>query len=191
MWRCSVTEKVHNTLASLVQQMAGQDVTACYQCGKCTAGCPMTTFMDLTPNQVMRLVQIGDEQAVEALLTSSAIWSCAGCLTCTQRCPKELDPAAVMDALRELSHERGKVSPRQRKVLAFHKAFLKTVQKAGRMSEIPLVARYKMTSFDLFSDVPLAPVMLAKGKLPLKMHKIAGRKEVQRIFQACRKGGTR
>ncbi len=82
---------------------------------------------------------------------------CAGCLTCTQRCPKKLDPAAVIDALREMACERGTVPAEQKRVLAFHKAFLKTVEKTGRMSEVPLTGLYKMTSGDLFSDMTMAP----------------------------------
>jgi len=151
----------------------------------------MAPYMDVTPSQVMRLVQIGDATAEKRLLGGTAIWSCLGCLTCTQRCPKELDPAAVIDALREMSNERGMVSREQRKVLAFHKAFLKTVEAAGRMSEMPLVRRYKMSSMDLFSDVMMVPPMLARGKLPLKTHKVKGRDEIKKIFAACRKGGQR
>ncbi|MFO8012307.1 MAG: 4Fe-4S dicluster domain-containing protein, partial [Phycisphaerae bacterium] len=99
------TETREKTLADEVLERTGVDVRECYQCGKCTAGCPMAPFMDLTPSQVMRLVQIGDEEAVDTLLSSTALWSCVGCLTCTQRCPKDLDPAAVMDALREIAYE--------------------------------------------------------------------------------------
>jgi len=186
-----VVEKRESPLAASVRQMTGVDVSECYQCGKCTAGCPMARYMDLSPSQVMRLGQIGDAAAIERALRSGAIWDCLGCLTCTQRCPKELDPAAVLDALREMSYSRGLVSPEQKKVLAFHEAFLKTVQKNGRMSEVPLVRRYKMSSMDLFSDVLLVPPMLRRGKLPLKAHKIPGRKEVRRIFDACRRKGYR
>ena len=166
-------------------------VADCYQCGKCTAGCPMAGYMDLMPHQVMRLVQIGDAPAEEKLLGCATLWSCAGCLTCTQRCPKELDPAAVMDLLRSISCDRKKSSPAQRKVLAFHRAFLKTVESDGRMSEFSLVRRYKMASRDLMSDMALAPAMFARGKLKFAAHKIAGRKEVRRIFAVCRKGGGR
>ena len=184
-----MAHKHEATLADAIREATGVDVAKCYQCGKCTAGCPMAKYMDLTPNQVMRLVQIGDEAAMDRLLRSTAIWSCAGCLTCTQRCPQKLDPAAVMDVLREMSSDQGKVSPRQKKVLAFHKAFLKTIEKTGRMSEVPLTALYKLMSGDLLSDVLLAPVMMKKGKLPLKPAMIRGRKQVGRIFKACRKGG--
>ena len=186
-----MTHRKQSSLAQAVFDETGVDVGLCYQCGKCTAGCPMAPYMDLTPNQVMRLVQVGDSTAADKVLGCTAIWSCAGCLTCTQRCPQELDPAAVMDALREMSYQQGKVSPEQKKVLAFHEAFLKTVEKAGRMSEFALVRRYKTATRDLLSDVTVAPAMMAKGKLKLTGHKIAGRKEVHRIFRACRKRGDR
>jgi heterodisulfide reductase subunit C len=146
----------------------------------------MARFMDLSPSRVMRLLQVRDAEAAHQLLGCTAIWSCVGCLTCTQRCPKLLDPAAVMDVLREVSREQGRVSPQQRRVLAFHQAFLATVERRGRMSEVALVRRYKLASGDLFSDVALAPRALARGKLPLRGHRIAGRDEVRRIFQRTR-----
>lgn len=179
------------TLADVVGEATGVNVTHCYQCGKCTAGCPMAKYMDLTPNQVMRLLQMRDPKIDEELLACSAIWSCAACMTCTQRCPKKLDPAAVMDALREISRDQGKASKHQKKVLAFHDAFLKVVENTGRMSELPLVQRYKLTSLDLFGDITLAPLMMAKGKLPLKSHKVKRQKDIDRIFAATRKRGGR
>jgi heterodisulfide reductase subunit C len=182
-----VTDRNGSSISQLVLKATGVKVANCYQCGKCTAGCPMARFMDVPPNQVMRLVQVGDEQALRKVLAGTAIWSCAGCLTCTQRCPKKLDLAAVMDVLRQASHEQGCVAPRQKKVLAFHQAFLKTVEQTGRMSEFALVAGYKMASRDFFSDLTLAPRMLAKGKLKFTRHKIKNPKEVQRIFQHCRR----
>ena len=175
-------------LASDVLRSTGVDVAECYQCGKCTAGCPMAAYMDLSPNQVMRLVQVGDEEATEALLGSSAIWACAGCLTCTQRCPRQLDPAAVMDCLREMSWRQGKVSRAARKIVAFHKAFLQSVERGGRMNEFPLVRRYKLASRDFLSDVGLAPAMVWRGKLHLRSQKVRGRAEIRRIFAACKEG---
>ena len=178
-------------LAAVIQDATGTRVAACDQCGKCTAGCPMAKYMDLAASRIMRLAQIGSPSAVERLLRCGAIWSCAGCLTCTQRCPRQCDPAGVMDVLREMSLARGKASAEQRKVLAFHKAFLKTVEQRGRMSEALLVARYKLLSLDLLTDLGLAPAMLARGKLRLPSKVIRGRDEVRRIFAACRQGGTR
>ncbi|HTU01480.1 MAG TPA: 4Fe-4S dicluster domain-containing protein, partial [Candidatus Sulfotelmatobacter sp.] len=82
------------------------DVRACYQCGKCTAGCPLSASMDLMPNQVLRLLQLGEHEQV---LQSSTIWQCASCLTCASRCPKEVDPARVMEALRTVLLRQGRI----------------------------------------------------------------------------------
>lgn len=184
-------EKKSSSLAEAVSRLAGVDVSKCYQCGKCTAGCPMAAYMDITPNRIIHLVQTGDTAAAEKVLSCGAIWACAGCLTCTQRCPQKVDLAGVIDALRETSLDAGKVSPERKKVLAFHKAFLQTVRKTGLMSEMALVRRYKTATKDLFSDVMLAPKMFLRGKLPLRSHKIKGRREIAAIFERCSKRGHR
>jgi heterodisulfide reductase subunit C len=87
-----------------IREISGEDVRACYQCGKCTAGCPLASAMDLMPNQILRLIQVGE---YEQALRSRTIWQCASCLTCAARCPKEVDPARVMEALRTLLLRRG------------------------------------------------------------------------------------
>jgi len=88
-----------NTIIKKVADISGQNVLACYQCGRCSAGCPMVTLMDLLPNQIIRLVQLGQ---VGDVLNSKTIWLCASCFTCTTRCPKGVDLAKVMEALRLL-----------------------------------------------------------------------------------------
>lgn len=176
-------------LAEKIRKITGIHLPECYQCGKCTAGCPMAKYMDLCPNQLMRLLQAGTEASINEALCSSAIWYCVGCLTCTQRCPKKLDPAAVMDVLREESLSKGKASPVTRKILAFHRSFLAVVEQTGRMGEVPLVGLYKLATLDLFSDLLLGPGMFLRGKLPLRPHIIKGRGEIRRIFSECRGRG--
>ncbi len=77
---------------------AATSVENCYQCGKCTAGCPAADAMDFMPNQVLRLVQ-ADE--IDRVMRSRAIWLCVSCLTCTTRCPQSVDCAFDMDELTE------------------------------------------------------------------------------------------
>jgi len=88
-----------NAIIKKIEDISGQNVLACYQCGKCSAGCPMVSLMDLLPNQIIRLVQLGQ---VGDVLNSKTIWLCASCFTCTTRCPKGVDLAKVMEALRLL-----------------------------------------------------------------------------------------
>jgi len=89
-----------------VEELSGENLYACYQCGKCAAGCLFAEHMDLLPNQVLRLVQLGDE----SVLSSKAPWVCASCLACQVRCPKGVDIAKVMEALRLLSLRRGETA---------------------------------------------------------------------------------
>ncbi|NIQ78825.1 MAG: heterodisulfide reductase subunit C, partial [Anaerolineae bacterium] len=98
-WILSPTNE--SDLLREVEQKGARNVSACYQCGKCTAGCPVAYEMDYTPNQIIRGVQLGMREMV---LSSRAIWLCAACETCSTRCPQEADPAAVMDALRHIAY---------------------------------------------------------------------------------------
>ena len=91
-------EETIHSFRDLVKRLSNEDVSRCYQCGKCTAGCPVAMEMDIMPNQVMRLIQIGVKDWV---LSSSTIWLCLSCETCSTRCPEDIDLAKVMDTLRK------------------------------------------------------------------------------------------
>jgi len=87
-----------------VEAISGQELLKCNQCGKCSAGCPVTFAMDLLPNQVIRLAQLGLEQEA---LSCQTIWYCASCLACVARCPKGIDLPRVMEALRLILLRQG------------------------------------------------------------------------------------
>ena len=93
-----------------IEEISGQNLLACNQCGKCSAGCPVVSAMDLLPSQVIRLAQLGLE---EVLLPSTGgettIWLCASCLTCATRCPKGVDVPRLMEAIRQIALRRGAV----------------------------------------------------------------------------------
>jgi heterodisulfide reductase subunit C len=156
-----------------------QDVSLCYQCGKCSAGCPLRYYMDIAPNKVVRLIQLG---FFEEALKSETPWLCAGCLTCSARCPKEFNLAKFMDAVREIALEKG-VEVKQKNILKFHKAFLNQIKNHGRSYEVGLVAEYKMRTLDLLQDVDSAPSLFLKGKLGIFPHNIKDRKGIKNIFK--------
>jgi heterodisulfide reductase subunit C len=96
-------EKVRGPFVRQVEEISGQDLLACNQCGKCSAGCPVVAAMDLLPSQVIRMAQLGMEDVLEC----NTIWICASCLTCVTRCPKGVDLPRLMEALRQIALRQG------------------------------------------------------------------------------------
>ncbi len=185
----SAADLVSRTAA--IESLAHTRLQDCYQCGKCTAGCPVSRRMDIKPNQLIRLLQLG--QADKAL-ESESIWLCVSCQTCTTRCPKRVDCAAVMDALRQRSLEGGETSPTQRRTVIFQKEFLANIRRYGRLNELELIGCFKSKSFLsdgrialLMKDATLAPRLSRRRKLHLTGEKVRDRKVVDRIFARCLK----
>lgn len=87
-----------------IQDISNQKISDCYQCGRCTAGCPFAGFMDAPPNQIIRFMQLGFKDDV---LKSDGPWFCAACLVCQTRCPRGVDIPRLMEAVRTL-HLRAK-----------------------------------------------------------------------------------
>jgi len=81
-----------------IAELSGVTVTRCEQCGICSSACPLVSGMDITPAEMMRTVQLGQE----SVLDTKTIWVCASCFTCTVRCPRGLDPSKVAEALRQI-----------------------------------------------------------------------------------------
>jgi heterodisulfide reductase subunit C len=169
------------SLRAEMKERTGKNTARCYQCGKCSAGCPMAGETSLRPHDVMRLVNLDQR---ERLLTNESIWLCLTCETCTERCPNGCDPARTMDALREMAVAASPGSA-PRAVLAFHRSFLDQIRLTGRSFELGLVAEYKLRTGALLQDVATVPGLVARGKLGFVPHPIEGVKEVRRIFEAC------
>lgn len=159
-------------------EVGGVPIQRCYHCRKCTAGCPMAPSMDLNPNKVIKMVQLGRKGEV---LGSSAIWLCASCETCVARCPNGVDIPRMMDALRQMAIARGTV--KEKNVLSFHEAFLASIRRGGRINEPMMMVHYKLKSRDFFSDVGMGLSMLRKGKLKLKAPTTRNVGSVRRIFE--------
>ncbi len=166
-------------LASRLRQETGLNVARCYQCGKCSAGCPMAEESTLRPHDVMRLAARNEAARI---FEDESIWLCLTCETCSARCPNGVEPARVIDALRAMGEG---TAPRP--IRAFHESFLGQIRRNGRVHEIGLVAAYKMKSLQLTKDVTTAPGMLRRGKLPLFPARVKGLAQLRRLFENCEK----
>lgn len=171
-----------------IREKCGQPIELCYQCQKCTAGCPVGEFADYKPHQVIRMVYLG---LADMVLQSSMIWLCSACETCGARCPNGIRISEVNDALREISASAGQ--EKEKKTATFHRMFLADVKNRGRVHESMLMAKYKLKTGDLFSDLDLGFKLFQKGKMPLLAKGVKDKKGVRDIFrrvdQTRQKGG--
>lgn len=159
-------------LANRIQEATGENVYLCYQCVKCTSGCPLAEHFDLAPNQVMRAAQLGMEDLVYG---SKTAWLCASCQTCTTRCPQGIDIAKVMDFIVSEAMEAG-IEPQVPEVALFNKVFLRDVDILGRAYELGLMAEMNLRTGQPFKDLDLGVEMLKHGKLKLLPEVIIRRK---------------
>jgi heterodisulfide reductase subunit C len=165
-------------LLAFVEQHSGQRIAACYQCGKCAAGCPIASAMDLAPPQILRSLQLGQARVA---LASRTLWLCVGCQTCVTRCPCQVDLPQVMDALRVWALANDETAA-ERDVAIFHRVFLKSVEWTGRVYEIGLIAAYNLLSANLFGSADLGLPMLTKGKLKAVPSRVHARADIAGIF---------
>ncbi|WP_347491149.1 4Fe-4S dicluster domain-containing protein [Desulfoscipio sp. XC116] len=160
-----------------VREKSGQPIELCYQCQKCASGCIATGFADYYPNEIIRLVQLGQKERV---LNCSSIWICSSCETCGARCPNDINVAEVMDALKEMAIAAGIV--KEKNINLFHNVFLNSVRSHGRVHETSMMVIYKIKSGDLFSDMGVGMEMFRKGKMPILPHRIKARGRIKDIF---------
>lgn len=92
-------EERFSNLFDRFETISGENVYKCFQCGCCSAACPVTAEMDLLPNQVIRYIQVG---LTDEVLNGNTMWICATCYSCQARCPRGIDIAKVMEALRQI-----------------------------------------------------------------------------------------
>lgn len=152
---------------------AGVNLKDCYQCGKCTAGCPLAESMDLVPREVIRYLQLG---AIDVVLEAKTPWICAQCVVCSSRCPQNVDICSVMRAVRLASKHAGKRPVPEADI--FDDEFIANVRAHGVSNEQYLAAAYNMKSGHFVQDMGNATRMLKRGMVGVAMHNTKGRANV-------------
>ena len=162
-----------------IEKRTGFDLSVCYQCKKCSSGCPVGNMVESPPSEIMRRLHLG---AGDELLDSELVWTCVSCETCSTRCPMNIAVAAVMDVLRAIARER-EAKHSKGNVAKFNRAFLNTVKRFGRSYEIGMITAYKFSTGTFMKDVDRFPQMLKKRKISLLPSRGADRKTVNNIFK--------
>lgn len=88
---------MENSMMETVTRISGVNPRKCMRCGKCTASCPAFDEMEYHPHQFVSMVENG---RIEELLASKGIYTCLSCLACVERCPRNVEPAKLIEAVR-------------------------------------------------------------------------------------------
>ena len=152
---------------------AGVNLKDCYQCGKCTAGCPLAESMDLMPREVIRYLQLG---ALDVVLEAKTPWICAQCVVCSSRCPQNVDICSTMRAVRLASKHAGKRPLPEADI--FDDEFIANVRAHGVSNEQYLAAAYNLKSGHLLQDMGNATRMLQRKMVGVAIHNTKGRANV-------------
>jgi heterodisulfide reductase subunit C2 len=178
-----IAKRKSTGLLATIEKTAHVDLHVCFQCKKCSIGCPVADQSTSAPAEIIRRLQLG---AGEELLTSDLIWTCLSCETCYSRCPNQINFPAVIDALKALAVEKGVATPPGNAPL-FNKLFLSTVKYCGRSYDLAAIALYKLGSGNLMQDMEKFPGMLLNGKISILPPTGADTKKVKRIFRKAAK----
>ena len=174
-------------LAARIGSLSGINPYLCYQCKKCTTGCPVAASADVHPAQVMRAVQFGD---TSMSVDSRLIWLCTGCQTCSTRCPQGIDVAGVMDELRMIAREDGRVhadAPFAEVLEGNYRSFTRW----GRLYEVGLISLTLLRHpKDALAYAGIGPVMLRKGKIGL-LPDPTGSRRMRRMARAATRADVR
>jgi len=168
-----------------LREESGQNPGQCFQCMKCTGGCPFQFTMDYPPSQIMRMLQDG---LIDEVLNSFTIWTCATCSTCTTRCPRDIDIAKLMDTLRVIAYRKG-IYNKAKNMHVFHTTFMNSVKNNGRLYEIGLALGLNLGTGNLMQDTDVGLPMFMKGKISILPHKIKGLDEIKKLYDYAKKIG--
>jgi heterodisulfide reductase subunit C len=165
------------------EKASGENISTCYQCYKCTNGCPVAAEMDIPPHRIIRHIILGNKEKV---LTSKSIWTCLQCITCSVRCPNDIDVARVFDTLRKISVTEHCEADKD--TWLFDSFFLDSVRKHGKLHELEAIMNYKLAKRDLFSDAKMGIGMFLKGRMGILPHNIRGREALKEMFEKIEGG---
>ncbi len=171
-------------LARDLEALTGENALLCYQCRKCTLGCPSAYAMRMRPHELMRAIQLGK---VEEIYWSGTIWICLSCETCNTRCPQGINILRLIDGLREISFSEtfDHYNP-EPAIPAFHRIFIALVQRFGRIYELGLALLINLRMLTPFKDIDMASPMFLKGKLKPLPHRSQGRTELREAMAKIR-----
>ncbi|HOV91387.1 MAG TPA: 4Fe-4S dicluster domain-containing protein [Syntrophorhabdaceae bacterium] len=167
-----------NHLLKELEQGLKEDTSSCYQCFRCTNGCPVAKEMDILPHRIIHYIGFGEWDKV---LGAKAIWQCLQCEACSVRCPNSIDIAHVFRILRRLASAEG--ISQDNRIWVFDRIFLKNIKKHGRLYELGAILNYKLKNKETFKDAKMGIKMMIKKRMGITPHRNKDKRHIKYIFE--------
>ena len=187
-------KKIAEPLVDEIIKRSKQDISVCYQCRRCAAGCPVGDETgNVTPDRLIRMIVLGDR---EGMLHNQLVWKCVSCYTCGTRCPNDIQTGRITETIKKMIKENH-IQPKETKVFHFHTTFLNSGLRWGRVNELEFMTffeiknalnelkhlQFKNIYNSLVSQTKLGLSMLKKNRLNFGLHSAKGRKEIKRLYK--------
>jgi len=168
-------------VANLLHAADGNPLATCMQCGVCSGACPVAGYMDHTPRRLIAMIRA---ERKDQVLKSNTFWYCASCYQCTVRCPRGIDIAELMYALKRYTiwkaeYREGLIGP------VFSETFIKTIVGSGRSFEPILATSYLFTYGvqEFLQEAATATSLMLKGRVPLLPARIKRLENFKRMIR--------
>ncbi len=190
--------KSREPLIDEITKRSGQNISVCYQCRRCAAGCPVGEETgNLTPDRLIRMIILGDR---ENMLNNRLVYKCVSCYTCGTRCPNDIQTGRITETVKQIIKENH-IQPKEIKAFNFHTAFLNSALRWGRLNELEFMSffeiknalnalklmHFKSIYNSLISQTKLGFEMLMKKRLHFSFHSSGGRKEIKQLYKKHKK----
>ncbi len=167
------TDRIKNDILQYIEPK----IYNCYQCGKCTSSCPLSDVFEYKPNQIIRLIQSGN---IDAIVNSNSIFLCLSCSICSNRCPQDIHIATTINFIRNEAWKSKRFKIKS--IARFYREFLRIVGITGRIFEPGLLLRLNLLNGRFFNDMDLVLGILKKRKIRLLPEFVKKRKNISKII---------
>ena len=183
-------------LVEEIMARSGQNLLACYQCRRCASGCPVGEQTGVTPDQLIRMILLGDR---EAALNNLLVWKCVACYTCGTRCPNNIQTARITETLKQMS-KQANLKPLTPRIADFHNAFMTSTSHLGRFNELEGMAIYETKTIfkelaqghlkvvwdEMMNQARLGAAMTKKKRMHVGLDRIRQRSEIKALFRKAK-----
>lgn len=166
-------------IVSEIERRSGARLSDCNQCGRCTSTCIAAPVFDIPPQRLMRLLQLGEVNKVMVSLTAQL---CLDCMTCSLRCPMNIDVAAVIEETKNVADEFG-LTDAETPMRIFRREFLKNIRRHGRLHEPSLMIWINLKTGRPFNGLSLVGLIMRKKKVHFVPPRIRNLRHLRHIFR--------